>query len=111
MCLAKEQLRFKDRLGAEYADMVYNGLWFSAHRRDLAAYVRSTQSHVSGVVRLRMFKGTCTVAGRKSDESLYRHDLATYDAGDTFDHQASAGFIELFGLPIRTQAEVQGKAD
>jgi argininosuccinate synthase len=111
MCLTKEQSRFKDRLSAEYADMVYNGLWFSAHRRDLDAYVSSTQTHVTGAVRMRLYKGTCTVVGRKSDLSLYRHELATYDAGDTFDHQASVGFIELFGLPTRTQAQVQGKAD
>ena len=111
MCLTKEQSRFKDRLSAEYADMVYNGLWFSAHRRDLDAYVSSTQTHVTGTVRVRLYKGTCTVVGRKSDLSLYRHELATYDAGDTFDHQASVGFIELFGLPTRTQAQVQGEAD
>ena len=111
LCLTKEQSRFKDRLSAEYADMVYNGLWFSAHRRDLDAYVSSTQTHVTGTVRLRLFKGTCTVVGRKSDVSLYRHDLATYDVGDAFDHQASVGFIELFGLPTRTQAQVQGEAD
>jgi len=111
MCLTKEQSRFKDRLSAEYADMVYNGLWFSAHRRDLDAYVSNTQTHVTGAVRMRLYKGTCTVVGRKSDLSLYRHELATYDAGDTFDHQASVGFIELFGLPTRTQAQVQGEAD
>ena len=111
MCLTKEQSRFKDRLSAEYADMVYNGLWFSAHRRDLDAYVSNTQAHVTGAVRMRLYKGTCTVVGRKSDLSLYRHELATYDAGDTFDHQASVGFIELFGLPTRTQAQVQGEAD
>ena len=78
---------------------------------DLDAYVSSTQTHVTGTVRLRLFKGTCTVVGRKSDVSLYRHDLATYDVGDAFDHQASVGFIELFGLPTRTQAQVQGEAD
>jgi argininosuccinate synthase len=108
MCLSKEQARFKERMGQEYADMVYNGLWFSAHRRDLDAYVHSTQTHVSGIIRVRIYKGTCAVVGRSSDESLYRHNLATYDASDTFDHQASVGFIHLFGLPVRTQAEVQG---
>jgi argininosuccinate synthase len=111
MCLSREQSRFKDRLSAEYADMVYNGLWFTAHRRDLDAYVKSTQTHVSGTVRLRLFKGTCTVVGRKSNESLYRHDLATYDKGDSFDHTASVGFIQIYGLPVRTQAEVQGDTD
>ena len=111
MCLAKEQSRFKDRLAAEYADMVYNGLWFSAHRRDLDAYVASTQQHVTGTVRVRLFKGSSTVVGRKSGESLYRHDLATYDQGDAFDHEASVGFIHIYGLPVRTQAEVQGHAE
>ncbi|MDA1035594.1 MAG: argininosuccinate synthase [Chloroflexi bacterium] len=111
MCLTKEQSRFKDHLAAEYADMVYNGLWFSAHRRNLDAYVASTQEHVTGTVRVRLFKGACTVVGRKSDQSLYRHDLATYDAGDTFDQSASVGFIHLYGLPTRTQSEVQGSPD
>ena len=111
MCLSKDQARFKERLAQEYADIVYNGLWFTAHRSDLDAYVRNTQKHVSGSVRVRLFKGTSTVVGRRSDEALYRHDLATYDTGDTFDHQASVGFIELYGLPVRTQAEVQGEAE
>ena len=109
MCLTKEQSRFKERLAQEYADLVYNGLWFTAHRRDLDAYVRSTQRHVNGTVRVRLHKGTATVVGRQSGESLYRHDLATYDAGDSYDHQASVGFIKIFGLPVRTQAQVQGE--
>ena len=108
MCLSKEQSRFKERLAAEYADMVYNGLWFTAHRRDLDAYVSSTQRHVNGAVRVRLHKGSAVVAGRRSDDALYRHDLATYDAGDSFDHRASEGFISVFGLPVRTQAQVQG---
>ncbi len=111
LCLTKEQSRFKERMALEYADMVYNGLWFSAHRHDLDAYVKSTQKHVSGTVRLKLFKGASTVVGRKSAESLYRHDLATYDESDTFDHQASVGFIRIFGLPVRTQAQVQGEAE
>ena len=111
MCLTKEQSRFKERLAQEYADLVYNGLWFTAHRRDLDAYVLSTQRHVNGTVRVRLHKGSATVTGRESAEALYRHDLATYDAGDTFDHQASVGFISVFGLPVRTQARVQGEAE
>jgi argininosuccinate synthase len=111
LCITKDQARFKERMAQEYADMVYNGLWFSAHRRDLDAYVRSTQTHVNGTVRVRLFKGRSTVVGRSSKESLYRHDLATYDKGDSFDHEASVGFIQLFGLPVRTQAEVQGEAE
>lgn len=109
MCLTKEQARFKERLSQEYADLVYNGLWFTGHRRDLDAYVKSTQRHVNGTVRVRLHKGSATVVGRQSNESLYRHDLATYDAGDTFDHEASVGFITVFGLPVRTQAQIQGE--
>lgn len=109
MCLTKEQARFKERLSQEYADLVYNGLWFTGHRRDLDAYVKSTQRHVNGTVRVRLHKGSATVVGRQSNQSLYRHDLATYDAGDTFDHEASVGFIALFGLPVRTQAQIQGE--
>ena len=108
MCLSKEQSRFKERVAAEYADIVYNGLWFTAHRRDLDAYVASTQRHVNGAVRVRLHKGSAVVTGRRSDDALYRHDLATYDAGDAFDHRASEGFISVFGLPVRTQAQVQG---
>ena len=108
MCLSKEQTRFKDRVSQEYADIVYNGLWFTAHREYLDAYIKNCQSHVNGIVRTRLHKGTSTVVGRSSDESLYQHNLATYDAGDTFDHQSSVGFISVFGLPVKTQAENQG---
>ena len=60
---------------------------------------------------MRLFKGMSTVVGRRSGESLYRHDLATYEAGDAFDHQASEGFIQVYGLPVRTQSEVQGTGE
>jgi argininosuccinate synthase len=111
MCHTKEQSRFKERLSQEYADLVYNGLWFTAHRHDLDAYVSSTQRHVNGKVRMRLHKGSSTVVGRQSDASLYQHRLATYDTGDAFDHQASVGFIHLFGLPVRTQAQIQGDGE
>jgi argininosuccinate synthase len=109
MVLTKDQSRFKERMSTEYADLVYNGLWFSAHRLDLDSYVRSTQQFVTGSVRMRLHRGTATVVGRRSDVSLYRHDLATYDEGDSFDHKSSEGFIRLYGLPTRTQARIQGK--
>jgi argininosuccinate synthase len=107
MTLGKEQLRFKARVAAEYADLIYNGLWFSAQRQDLAAYVASTQRYVTGTVRTRLFKGSATVVGRKSVYSLYRHQLATYDRGDQFDQSASPGFIHIWGLPVKTQAQIQ----
>lgn len=107
MTLSKEQLRFKQKVSGEYADLIYNGLWFSSLHRDLAALVQSSQRYVSGTVRLKLFKGNCWVVGRKSPYSLYRHELATYDKGDLFDQSASPGFIHLWGLPMRVQAQVQ----
>jgi len=109
MTLSREQLRFKRIVSAEYSDLVYNGLWFTAFREDLAAYVESSQRFVTGTVRLKLFKGSCIVVGRKSPYSLYRRDLATYDRGDVFDQSAAVGFIHLWGLPARTQARVQGE--
>lgn len=108
MTLSKDQLRFKQKVAIDYADLIYNGLWFSAHRRDLAAYITSTQQFVTGTVRLKLFKGTCSVVGRKSPYSLYSFSLATYDKGDKFDQKDSPGFIRLWGLPVKTQAQVQG---
>ena len=109
MTLSKEQIRLKARIAQEYADVVYNGLWYTHHRRDLDAYVLSTQRHVSGTVRVRLHRGNCTVVGRQSSHALYSHWLATYDRGDKFDHRSSEGFISIYGLPVRTQAEVQGE--
>ena len=107
LVLAKEQLRFKARVAAEYADLIYNGLWFTAMRQDLAAYVESTQRYVTGTIRAKLFKGSCQVVGRKSPYSLYDYSLATYDKGDAFDQSAALGFIHIWGLPARTQAKVQ----
>jgi argininosuccinate synthase len=109
LCLSREQRRFKELVSAEYADLVYDGLWFTGYREDLTAYIESSQRYVTGVVRLKLHKGSCEVVGRKSPYALYIHELATYDKGDIFDQSASAGFIHLWGLPARIQARVQGK--
>jgi argininosuccinate synthase len=109
LTLAKSQLSFKQKVATEYADLIYNGLWFSAQHQDLAAYVQSTQRFVTGTVRLKLFKGKCSVVGRKSPFSLYSSGLATYDKGDQFDQSAAAGFIHIWGLPVRTQAQLQQK--
>lgn len=106
--LSKEQLRFKQKVAMEYADLIYNGLWFTQLHQDLAAYVQSSQRYVTGTVRLKLFKGNCTVVGRKSPFSLYNYRLATYERGDQFDQGASPGFIHIWGLPTRIQAQVQG---
>jgi len=108
MTLSREQLRFKEKVALEYADLIYNGLWFTALHQDLAAYVESTQRHVTGTVRVKLCKGKATVVGRKSPKSLYSFSLATYDKGDEFDQSASVGFIHIWGLPVKTQARVQG---
>ncbi|KPJ52158.1 MAG: argininosuccinate synthase [Dehalococcoidia bacterium DG_18] len=108
MTLSREQLRFKEKVALEYADLIYNGLWFTALHQDLAAYVESTQRHVTGTVRVKLCKGKATVVGRKSPKSLYSFGLATYDKGDEFDQSASVGFIHIWGLPVKTQAQVQG---
>jgi len=110
MTLAKGQLRFKQKVAVEYADLIYNGLWFTSLHQDLATYVQSTQRFVTGTVRLKLFKGSCSVVGRKSPFSLYSYGLATYAKGDQFDQSASPGFIHIWGLPVRTQAQVQGIA-
>ena len=110
LVLDAEVGRFKASVAAEYARMVYQGKWFTSHRRDLDAYVQSTQSACSGTVRIKLHKGSAQVIGRSSPFSLYRPLLATYSSGDQFDHQAAVGFIKLVGLPVRTQAEAQGTA-
>jgi argininosuccinate synthase len=110
LALEAEAAHFKTVVAQEYARLVYQGKWFTSHRRHLDAYVASTQQFVSGQVRVKLHKGSAQVVGRSSPYSLYQPRLATYSAGDQFDHQAAVGFIKLVGLPVRTQAEVQGSA-
>jgi argininosuccinate synthase len=88
----------------QYADLVYNGLWFTPTREALDAFVDKVQERVTGTVRLKLFRSDCRVVGRKSPFGLYEHTLATYDAGDTFDQSAAEGFIKIFGLPVETAA-------
>jgi len=107
LTLSKDQARFKLKVTQEFSDIIYNGLWFTANRLDLSAYVDSTQRFVSGTVRLKLHKGNCMVVGRKSRYSLYSHGLATYEKGDQFDQSSAPGFIHLFGLPVKTQAKIQ----
>jgi len=111
MTLSKDQLRFNQKVTEVYSDLIYNGLWFSALNRDLSAYVLSSQRHVTGTVRMKLFKGSAAVVGRRSPKSLYNLALATYDKGDQFDQSASLGFIHLWGLPVQTQAQAQLLAD
>ncbi len=107
LCLSKQAARFKTLVSQEYADLIYNGLWFSGFHQDLFAFVASSQRFVTGVVRMKLMKGKAMVVGRKSDYSLYSKKLATYETGDQFDHDAAQGFIRLHGLGQTTQARLQ----
>ena len=107
MTLSKAQLRMKASIAQEYADLIYNGLWFTAHHQDLAAYVQSTQRHVTGTVRVRLHKGQATPVGSQAPHGLYARALATYEEGDEFDQSAAVGFIKIWGLPVRVQAQSQ----
>ena len=111
LTLSKDQRRLKARVAQEYAELIYNGLWFTAHHQDLAAYVQSSQRQVTGTVRVKLHKGTATVVGRKSPRSLYDFSLATYDKSDQFDRSAAPGFIHIWGLPVRVQAQAQGSGE
>jgi argininosuccinate synthase len=104
MVTPRELQRLKRRLSQAYADLVYDGLWFTQTREAIDAFVRSVQQRVTGTVRLKLFKADCRVVGRKSPFSLYDQDLATYEAGDLFDHTAAVGFIKIFGLPVEIAA-------
>ncbi len=109
VALPRDVAHLKRQLSGEWSRLVYDGLWFGALRTALAAFVSATQEHVTGDVRVRCARGAVTVTGRRAQRSLYSTSLATYDReDDVFDHAAARGFIELFGLSLRTQARVQG---
>ena len=107
LCLSKPCQRFKNLVAQEYADVVYNGLWFSAFHQDLMAFIASSQRYVTGEVRVRLHQGRIVCEGARSEYSLYSKDLATYESGDQFDHESALGFIRLWGLSQQTQARQQ----
>ena len=110
LTLDKPVFHLKSQLAADYANLIYNGLWFSPLKRALDGFVNETQSTVSGTVIVKLYKGSMTIAGRNSKFSLYNAKLATYTKEDQFDHRASEGFIKIFGLPLKTYHQVQGEA-
>lgn len=105
MCLEREVLRYKLHIEHDWATLVYNGQWFSPLKHAMDSFLKTTQQCVTGIVRLKFYKGTCTVTGRQSDFSLYDYGLATYDAADTFNHKSAKGFIDLYGLSTRVWAK------
>jgi argininosuccinate synthase len=104
LCLERDLLHYKLNLEHKWAELVYNGLWYSPLKMSLDAFFEASQQLVTGEVKLRFFKGTCTVVGRRSENSLYDYNLATYDEGDTFDRDSAAGFIFQWGLPSKVWA-------
>jgi argininosuccinate synthase len=108
LTLERELAHFKPGIEQRWADLVYDGLWFSPLRAALDAFVDSTQRHVTGEVRLAFSPGTCTVVGRRSDASLYDLSLATYGSEDAFDQRHAEGFVKLWGLPLKVWSAKQG---
>ena len=104
LVIPKDLERLKTDLAVTYADLVYNGLWFTPTREAIDAFVTKVQERVTGTTRLKLYRGDCRVVGRRSDHALYDTSLATYDEGDTFDHAAAEGFIKIWGLPVETAA-------
>ncbi|MGI9118931.1 MAG: argininosuccinate synthase [Acidimicrobiales bacterium] len=110
LTLERDLAHEKARLEPRYADLIYDGLWFSPLKAALDAFVDESQRHVTGEVRLRCeVPGRCIVAGRRSPVGLYDYDLATYEAADRFRHQDAEGFVRLWGLGVRTWAARQGR--
>ncbi|MFS0636650.1 argininosuccinate synthase [Mesobacillus foraminis] len=107
--LVKEVAHFKPIMEKKMTELIYEGLWFSPLRNALSAFLEETQKHVTGTVRVKLFKGHAIIEGRKSPYSLYDEKLATYTSEDEFDHTAAVGFINLWGLPTKVQSIVQGK--
>lgn len=104
VCLDKHTMHYKDFLAVKYAELVYNGMWYTRLREALDAFIQVTQQQVTGVVRLKLYKGNIIVAGRKSEYSLYREDYASFGEEDVYDQRDAEGFINLFGLPLKVEA-------
>ena len=101
--LDREAMHLKDSLGTRYAEMVYNGFWFSPEMKALQALVDTTQEVVTGTSRVKLYKGNCTVVGRKSPNSLYNTELVTFEEDEVYDQKDAEGFIRLVGLRLRGQ--------
>ncbi len=104
LILDRETMHFKEMIAIKYAELAYNGLWFTPLREAIDAFVNATQGPVTGMVRLKLYKGNIIVAGRKSPFSLYREDFATFGQEDVYDQSHAEGFIRLFGLSLKVRA-------
>ncbi|OGS42625.1 MAG: argininosuccinate synthase [Euryarchaeota archaeon RBG_16_62_10] len=111
LVMTKDLLHYKKVVEQHYADLVYNGLWFSPLKEALDVFIEKTQELVTGTVKLKLFKGSAVVVGRESTFSLYNTSLSTYDKGDAFDHSAAKGFIYVWGLPLKVASQVKASAN
>ena len=111
ICLDRDTYHYKQQIGLKFADLVYFGQWFTPLREALSAFVTSTQQTVTGDVKLKLYKGNIIDAGVTSPYSLYDEEIATFDEDEVYDQKDSAGFINLFGLPIKVQAMKRQKLD
>ncbi|MCL4510552.1 MAG: argininosuccinate synthase [Bacteroidetes bacterium] len=107
--LDKDTLHYKDLVAQRYAELVYNGLWYTPLREALDAFMDSTQRFVTGTVKLKLYKGSIIIAGRKSPYSLYQEELATFSQDEVYDQKKAEGFIDLFGLSMKVDSMVHGK--
>lgn len=107
--LDRDTQHFKDNLANEYAALIYNGLWFTRKREALDALINKTQEFVNGTVRIKLYKGNCTIVGRKSDDTLYEPDIATFDASTLYDQKDATGFLNLYGLPIKVESLLRNR--
>jgi argininosuccinate synthase len=107
LCLDRESAHYKEVVAHKYAEMVYFGQWFTPLREALDAFVNSLMAPVSGGVKLKLYKGNVIVAGRTSPNTLYRPDLASFTMGASYDQKDAAGFINIFGLPLKVKALTQ----
>jgi len=109
LTLDRETLHFKEIIAQKYSELVYDGLWYSPLRKALDGFIYQTQKVVSGQVKLKLYKGSCDVVGRRSPYSLYDRDLATYSKESVFNQKAAPGFIHIWGLPLKTISKVRKK--
>src|SRR5271166_6462349 len=111
LCLDRDLAHFKQHIGLKYAEVVYFGLWFSPLRESLQAFVKSSQDDINGTVTLALYKGNITIAGRKSETSMYRPDVASFTMGTSYDQKDAEGFIRILGLPARSRALIHQKTE
>jgi argininosuccinate synthase len=109
LTLDRDTLHYKDVVAHRYAEVIYNGLWYTPLREALQAFFTVTQQNVTGVARIKLYKGNASLVGRKADKSLYNTDIASFTMGSSYNQKDAEGFIHLFGLPVKVQALVEGK--